>query len=402
MLSRNYLPTFSRKSSAPSLRSGKGKRKRNAHDDGSNEGMDEDVGFIEPSSSQYMAEAALQPEVAKQYRTAGLPFDQELPRKPFPHRSLDFRAYVRNLIPSSQLFEEVPHFYSPLVRQFEQEKQSVAKSSLKQRHVTVLFALMHRCLLQGDYLRAGRAFGLLMRTESEGRLIDIRTQSLWGIGAEVLLHSKDQVIKGDGSGNLGMDSDGETISLRSNPFNLEGVELAKRYYERLIVQYPYNSHSVSISALQFYPILLGLWIASIDSKYRADITLLESIDESRDSYDTRSGRSESLPGRYEELENSRRIALQGAREVEKRLDAIMQDLPYSDDEGLWRLRGHVYIWIGDLVTLSKPSDSSHNWDDHSVSETADIADSAELREARGMAEIAFKKAETCKKMDSPN
>ena len=82
---------------------------------------------------------------------------------------------------------------------------------------------MIKCLLDGDYARAERAFKLLLSTEILGRLPDLRVRNLWGIGAEILLNRK---------GRVGQIDEG-----RLTFFNREAVEDVKNYYRSLIIQY---------------------------------------------------------------------------------------------------------------------------------------------------------------------
>ncbi|TGZ85044.1 hypothetical protein EX30DRAFT_392431 [Ascodesmis nigricans] len=82
---------------------------------------------------------------------------------------------------------------------------------LRKKHFAVLTTVLYKCLLEHDWARAKRAFGLLIR----GQDIDIRC--IWGVGLDILLR-------------VGEKENGE-VDARS----------AIEYLERLVLFFPYRA-----------------------------------------------------------------------------------------------------------------------------------------------------------------
>ncbi|KAL8807790.1 MAG: hypothetical protein Q9182_000439 [Xanthomendoza sp. 2 TL-2023] len=225
-------------------------------------------------------------------------------------------------------------------------------SGLRQQHYTVLTSLLHRCLLEQDHVRASRAWGLLLRLEANGQPLDIRVQERWGIGAELLL-------RGDGA--LG------TPHCEGVHLSLESLMRARDYYERLIIQYPFRKTSPeSTSSLTFYPVMFGVWIYSIQLRYKVTV---------QDSVQSLEGRGRAMLNAssdkgFEESNSSEvgtqidvqraalQTALQQTQEVVERLRDLLISPPYSDDSGLWKLLGNLYLWLNQLSDESRTSLSS--------------------------------------------
>ncbi|KAI1420992.1 hypothetical protein F5Y12DRAFT_790582 [Xylaria sp. FL1777] len=64
------------------------------------------------------------------------------------------------------------------------------RHSARIRHLNTMTAIMHRCLRDGDIVRAKRAFGLLVRT----RDVDVRLGDLWAIGSEILMRDGEEDV----------------------------------------------------------------------------------------------------------------------------------------------------------------------------------------------------------------
>ncbi|CAF9903305.1 MAG: hypothetical protein GOMPHAMPRED_000181 [Gomphillus americanus] len=293
------------------------KRKRNESEDDA-----ESVSSLEsikPQSSQ-STWAEFKSSDVLQRKTAGLSAEEAVPGNHFPNRPKDYKVYLSASAAPSQIEKELASLKPPLIDHIQHENQLQLRSSLKQQHITALYTLLHRCILDKDYIRAGRAFGLLLRTESHGQMADLRDGNLWGIGAEILLCRRKQ----------------EGIA---NAYQ-RGVEEVRQYFEGLIIQFPYRPRSPeSLSAVHFYPVLFGLWIASLDDRYKAAIQSVENTGEPGQGY---------IISQIDELDNIRRNSLVDAQAVISRVDEVMRSIPYSDDPVLWKLKGDMYLWISDL------------------------------------------------------
>ncbi|MCJ1240137.1 hypothetical protein MMC14_008137 [Varicellaria rhodocarpa] len=230
---------------------------------------------------------------------------------------------------------------------------------LRQRHSTVVTAMMHKCLLDGDFIRAGRALSMLLRAGGEyhGQPFDIRMHDRWGIGAEILLRRDAQAYVGHEeapSENSGLDIREEDSIQRGIEFSKMGIEKAKIYYETLILEYPYRSSKPhAISSLQFHPAMLGLWIYSVEQQHKQALATTTGDDSEQFSDDVRDiGNSiETAPSSEPMIASQDRVRLsilQEARKVDNQLEQLLLSPPYADDVSLWKLQSMVCFWLGDL------------------------------------------------------
>lgn len=375
------------------------KRKRSSHDDGDDhdaedqeeeEGYDNDInGGIDDRHSQHgqyrtvsddLAEdrhsvyssrapssQVLTPDEQRQFIAAGLDLDSELPGDQFPHRAptlagpRSYNSYGRIHKGLSKLREPV---YDPI---------PTGRRSLRLQHLAVITAILHRCLMAGDYVRAGRAWGLILRDSFGGIPVQVKYTARWGIGAEVLLWSgfdrKSVLPPSEESGD----------APRRPPyrqwFTREGFEKAKDYYERLILHYPYSkSHPHSLNPLDFYPAMYGLWIsiAQEESRTAREITNDDDYggDDNNDSYmgddpmELASDSGEVAPrkhtGQRKKIIDARAKELAEAEKIASELDKILLSPPYSDSPRLLELRGMISQWIGDLHVSSITADDPDN------------------------------------------
>ena len=284
----------------------------------------------QPVSSQSLEySAVLTPEERTQYRAAGQPFNQDPPPFPFPH------APARSDRQQSAGTESRP-------------RHPPAAPTLHLQHLSVITAILHRCLAERDYTRASRAFGLILRDSIGGHAIDIRNEGRWGIGAEILLKIGSQHDRSVGHSTV----DSET-SQQGSLFTREGFEKAKRYYEGLIIQYPFSKgHAASVNALDFYQALFGLWIYIVHEEGKAGSDTVPDIP----------------PGDFQQRE------LQGAREIATRMDVCMSSIPFSDDLELIRLRGMVASWIGDLAEICSAQQSESTDGDAMSTDSSPVDD----------------------------
>lgn len=288
-----------------------------------------------PNLTQY---PVLTPDEAHQYRVAGLSLDQELPGGEFPHAAAKDKDKKRKRSKrlARKLQEQWPPIYLP--------GSQTTETTLHIQHLGVLTTILHRSLLEGDFVRAGRVWGMLLHERFGKDPVDIRHGGRWGIGAEILFR---QNTPGANASNSS-----------GHHFTRPGFEAAKAYYERLIIQYPSRSaRSSASSSLQFYPAMFSLWVYVVDHESKMarealeegedDIISQHSADPDANMSDNDSDarRNGSMMSRVASI---RRKELAGAQEIAARMDEIMIGPPYSDSPALLRLRGMVALWIGDL------------------------------------------------------
>ncbi|KAI9848876.1 MAG: hypothetical protein M1837_006392 [Sclerophora amabilis] len=307
---------------------------------------------------------------ALQYRVAGQRLDKPAPSYPFPHRA-HASPLVHGGDQSQQVTEDLATLNPPLLA----AGTSISSGPrdrlyLRQHHLSVITTVLHRCLLAGDYVRAGRAWGLILRSEAGGRPVNLGGQGRWGIGAEILMRRDGQVRQEslaqqeqrqqqqqqqqEGSDSSVSDVAPSEEKRQSEPsFTEEGFAQAKDYYERLILQYPYSKRRPdSVNALDFYPAMFGLWIYVTQERLRATERRTRHAD-ARSSPPS-STRSESADAEQhsandqDELARVQSITLQEATAISTRLDDLLSSPPFSDSAPLWHLRGMVALWVGSL------------------------------------------------------
>lgn len=288
-------------------------------------------------STQSLAQyPVLTPDEAHQYRVAGLSLDQELPGGEFPHAAIKDKKRKRSKRLARKLQEQWPPIFLP--------GSQTTETTLHIQHLGVLTTILHRSLLEGDFVRAGRVWGMLLHERFGKDPVDIRHGGRWGVGAEILFRQN----------TAGTNTSNSTSHIFTRP----GFEAAKAYYERLIIQYPSRvARSSASSSLQFYPAMFSLWVYVVDHESKIAREVLEEEDDdivsersadfdaTMSDDDNNAHRSGSVMTRVAGI---RRKELAGAEEIAARMDEIMVGPPYSDSPALLRLRGMVALWIGDL------------------------------------------------------
>ncbi|OJD22224.1 hypothetical protein ACJ73_06431 [Blastomyces percursus] len=309
----------------------------------------------------------LTPNEAHQYRVAGQPFHKELPGRSFPHSGLGRRKTTK--ISRKQIEKELSQLSPPIFI----PRAGGHNSSLRLQHLGVTTTILHRCLLEGDYARAGRAWGLILRDEFGGHGMDVRSGGRWGIGAEILLWSDHNAIP-HSSTSTGIGDAGIPHSHpRRHLFTRRGFERAKSYYERLILQFPYRKTAPgALGPLDFYPAMFGLWISLVheESQSARDAAMMDMPDMAEmydldPTHDDNMSISSHMPHRRHSSINqkndiiaeARRKELAEAQQIAAQMDELLISPPFSDSHELLRLRGMLSLWIADLfISSASPED----------------------------------------------
>lgn len=251
----------------------------------------------------------------------------------------------------------------------------------RQHHLNTITAILHRCLSEGDYIRASRAWAMLLRAEQNGRSMDLRTHDRWGVGAEILMHRESQMTQKT------LDHNVIDFSSSTSEFSVktENFEKAKEYYERVVLQYPYRkAFPNAIGSLNFSIAMFSLWIYTIKERSSIALMAVGGSDQGMDETDAeanddvqRSSASDMEPDRYRMREQVRRDTLQSAHEIATRLDGLLVSPPYSDSARFWKLCVEMYLWIANLsvATISSNYGSSSNGDDENLT----VGSSSRLR-----------------------
>lgn len=219
--------------------------------------------------------------------------------------------------------------------------------SLRAKHQAVMTAILHRSLLEGDYARASRAYGLLIRCTE----VDVRR--IWGIGLEILLRRPEFEAQGEESAGNGEEAGGEIPIGReskkrgknSSIYKPENVSKALEFLNRLILFHPYNhrNHTQHFalgssaklpklhkklkpqprpSVFEFYPALFNLLIKA--SPYSSNPQPSSS-----------SPILEEIPDLHPD-------------KIKEQIETLMMTPPWSNMVSLWLIRGMICNWIADL------------------------------------------------------
>ena len=355
---------------------------------------------------------SLTPDEIVQYRLAGLALNEGLPGDGFPHRGLavsgsgfsalgESKTRARSkgkgkgtgkAIAAQDEDEDNNEDEDGTEEEGEKTTRNSKGHGLRLQHLGVLVTILQRCLLEGDIERAGRAWAMLVRMQVYSQPVDLRGSGYWGIGAELLLRSSDRAPDPPDRSDEDQDQDStsrETPGRRKRWGTKSGLGKAKDYYERLILQHPYKRQfDTSVSALDFWPAMIGCEIYGIQFEHRSAISRLDR-EEYEDEGAAGSG-TESEPSDYEfedgddeedhtgflaeqrrkgrrlkrrrerrwrERDEVRLVALGAAERVGVRLDEVMAIPPYSDSHNMLQLRGMLALYLGDLNVPDSPDQS---------------------------------------------
>lgn len=304
-----------------------------------------------------------------QLRVAGLLPGEEyrIPPSPFPHApARTSRPYLGTAKIQKELARPPSRLFTidNTIAKGDQSSSQVETSNLRRRHLNVLSTVMHRCLLEGDYNRAGRAWGMILRTHATGgNLVDLRNHGRWAIGAEILLRRRPHGTSGnppgrqDGAANTDIDF-----------FSKEGFELAREYYERLIVQHPTRKQAPhAVDQRSFYPAMFSLWIQEVYEKSKRARKLNEERKQRPRlrSMSIDSGDEESTEARIlEDAIQSEELAQ--ATEIAERLDDLVKSPPFDKQASLLQLRGTIALWISDLIVGNTVATVVDEWDAYPI------------------------------------
>ncbi|KAG9191868.1 hypothetical protein G6011_10602 [Alternaria panax] len=288
------------------------------------------------------------PGTAQSRVAAPLPsHDHQVPPAPFPHAPASVVSKPHHA--PAHVQEEMARPPSRLYAVHAASRGGAVQGqpeAQKRAHLASLSTLMHCCLLKGDYERAGRAWGMILRTQvAGGRPVDPRNHGRWGIGAEVALRRGPQ-------------------TLNEHRFSEQGFELAREYYNRLIIQHPNRKlQPHAVDERMFYPPMFSLWIYEVcERTKRAKLELRDGTGNQARSPPGMSvdGNVSKRPDDLSAKEEAIHMEELGqALEIAERLDQVIMSPPFDRQPSLLELRGNVALWISDL-TMGNPG-SREGW-----------------------------------------
>ncbi|EXA43519.1 hypothetical protein FOQG_06350 [Fusarium oxysporum f. sp. raphani 54005] len=293
------------------------------------------------------------PGVVAQFAIAGLSETEENPSRrirDFPHRGIS----------SNEAFSiEAESDEDPETEGDEAARPKSKKSTSRKRggHFDVLLQSIHYFLDRGEIAKASRAYGLILQLRPSGLPIDIRHHDLWAIGAEILMREGEETLQQDESSHENQPKSTKRWGRAAN------MNKVKAYFDTLIQQHPYDYKTPKVvSALDFWIALFSCEIYNTHTEHILALDRLESeIDEDprRESFGNdesiASGETDSVEtGRLHKKYELRVQALSIMKDITKRMDVLMQDMPYSRNQHYLRLRAMASFYIADLILPISP------------------------------------------------
>jgi hypothetical protein len=292
--------------------------------------------------------------------------DLRLNVKQFPHQRLDSEERDRKT-PGSESGQQ----------------RSRLRDDDRKGHLDVMLRATEQFLAQGNIAKAAKAFGIILQLRPRTQSIDIRLHNLWSIGAEVLMQQKEKLEETDQHllkrSASGKSSDGFRMA-ESQWGSSSNMSEMKSYFELLIRQYAYD-HKLphKLSAVDFWLALLSCELSNIYAEHLGGIARLEdeirlqrigsarqdrTMPISPNASDTGSRRSDFEGGSsglpYEPTEHwvkDQKEAicqrtLIGLRDINLRMEKLMDQLPYSKNAHFLQLKEMTTLFSIDLTSSS--------------------------------------------------
>ncbi|KAF3937959.1 hypothetical protein ABW19_dt0203146 [Dactylella cylindrospora] len=189
-------------------------------------------------------------------------------------------------------------------------------NSLQAKHVDNVNTILHLCILKRDWARAKRAFALLLQSDREHNMKNLRLRKIWKLGVEILgWEGVDEAQAEDSTINAG---DGGTVVKRDYSKVVE-------YMNRLIIMYPHYKHHVvgkGVNATTILPILMHFEILALEEQM--------------------------TNATVEDVASVASQVISGIEGVTDRIKTLQETPPWVDMVELWKLRGQLYLWAAEL------------------------------------------------------
>ncbi|KAG8414290.1 hypothetical protein J3459_014883 [Metarhizium acridum] len=342
------------------------------------------------------------PSERRQLSLAGLKDTDEDPTRGvecFPHRGINRKAPEVTVSEEEEEDEDdadeldVSETSQPTAEGSEGVVRS-AKDKRNQKRLTLahppsrldsLLRSTHQLLDQGEITKAARLFGIMLQLRPGSRPIDVRQHNIWAMGAEIIMRGgEDVTLLHRGLQHVDIESHEYTDGMLSGSksytririprrrHSLENLKKLKAYLGALIQKYPYDhKFPKKTSALHFQLAMLTCEVYSCHAMYTSEdspTTALELDPEetpsqisdrySEDVYQNdQSGMAINVeqPGSEVDFriqkERTQLHAHEALKDISKRMDSLINELPYSKNHHFLQLRATVSLLIAELLTL---------------------------------------------------
>lgn len=195
--------------------------------------------------------------------------------------------------------------------------------------------------------------------------LNLRTHDHWGLGAEILYHQlTSNTTRQEGEPLVDGNDENEDSPWKSfSWFNPEGFKVAQEYYERLILQYPYQKQfSNLVNALDFYPAMFGLMIYGVQQQHEFELRHRgEPVPKIKEQLSEVAQSGEKILALGLETQENPRLAeahtvyVDRAREIQNQLDVLLLSPPFSDNARLCNLQSMVNQWVSHISDSNSKS-----------------------------------------------
>ncbi|OAQ71190.1 hypothetical protein VFPPC_03531 [Pochonia chlamydosporia 170] len=331
------------------------------------------------------------PGEIRQFSLAGLKDTDEDPTREvehFPHRGIKYEAFELGTSEGEEYVAGTVESHPAELKQMAKDHgkrttQRRERPELPRNRLDVLLRSIHRFLDRGEITKSARLFSIILQLRPDSRPLDIRQHNLWAIGAEIIMRQgEDVALFRQGPESRNTENSDATPGLASGPASYRHIRIPRRwgspanvnklkaYLETLIKKHPYDhKFPRNTSALDFQLTLFSCELYSCHAMYSSacssicnesfewtEVSSQEGGQYSGGEYEDRLGAGVGLEQPFshtrpqKQRKRGRLHAYDTMKDVAKRMDSLINELPYSKNVLFLRLRATVSLFIADLLT----------------------------------------------------
>lgn len=328
------------------------------------------------------------PSERRQVSLAGLKDDEEDPTrgiKDFPHRGIDFvatREAEGGEVEDADDGEEVDKLRHELSASYGKHGKNNRRASPadSDNQLDVLVRSLHQLLDDGKILRAARLFSIILQLRPGSKHMDIRQHNLWAIGAEIIMREGEENVSARHAPDISHEPAGQQIKPDGQQLytyikvpvgwgSPANVAKLTAYFDTLIQRYPYDHRFPrNISALDFQLAMFGCEIYGCHTEFMAHFVYTNYVSSpgiersstghllpfqefmGADQADLAYANDNdlALPDRKEQAKLQAYVKM---RDIAKRMDTMINELPYSKNNHFHQLRATAALFTADLLVL---------------------------------------------------
>ncbi|OAA44391.1 hypothetical protein NOR_04119 [Metarhizium rileyi] len=316
----------------------------------------------------------------------------------FPHRGISRRiSEVDMLEEETEPDEEEPEVSQLLAEESlsrtrgERNKHSQKRPNPGHQisQLDTLLRSIHQLLDRGEVTKSARLFGIMLQSRPGSRPIDVRQHNIWAIGAEIIMRGGEDVALlhrglqyvdiegGEHTNGLFCGSKEYTrIRIPRKWGSADNVNKMKAFLGVLTQKYPYDHRfPKNISAPDFQLAMLSCEVYSCHATYasanesmtsppsfgREEVHTQTANRGSEDAYEHEQPELTTIleqPDPQISWQQSRLHAYETLQDISRRMDLLIDGLPYSKNHYFLQLRATVSLLIADILTTKKGSEES--------------------------------------------